>query len=271
MKDITLTAIELRIVLQEIFIRTGKDFRNYAYSSIKRRIERIMQNDGCENIENLLLKFQKNNLFRELMLSDIYVPCAEMFRDPETWNAIEKQVFPKLAKKQKIKVAVPNTTSGEEFYAMLFLLKNFGLINKTKVDVSFVSKRYFELAKKINYPIKQLDLIKINMKLLNSKFQISNLFNINEKHFSPAENFNNHVQFTTKKFFRDADATGYDIILFRNRLIYFNNQLQNQIVEHLYEKLNKGGFLILGIGENIDIQNRRKFKIVNKIENIYRK
>ena len=267
----TLTISDIRSILQEIFIRTGRDFRNYAYSSIKRRIELIMFNQGCETADDLLARLRKNDLFPEKILSDIYIPATEMFRDPEMWNAMQKQVFPKLSKKQNLKIAVPSCVSGDELFTLMILLQKANLLDNTKVSVSVICKDNLELIENVNYPLKKLDQIKKNLSLLSENLQTDEMFKINGKFFSLADTFSDYIEYTTKDFFRDENAVGFDLILYRNKLIYFSSQLQSQTIEHLTEKLNRGGYLALGIGEDIGIVNKRKLKIVNKTENIFRK
>lgn len=45
--------------------------------------------------------------------------------------------------------------------------------------------------------------------------------------------------------------TNFDVILCRNVLIYFDDKTKKSIVERFYEKLNPGGFLILGSAESL--------------------
>ena len=62
----------------------------------------------------------------------------------------------------------------------------------------------------------------------------------------------------------------FDIILCRNVLIYFNQRLQNKVLNLFYESLCPFGFLALGNKESLLFTDRRKmFEEVDKKERIF--
>jgi chemotaxis protein methyltransferase CheR len=62
-----------------------------------------------------------------------------------------------------------------------------------------------------------------------------------------------------------------DLVLCRNLLIYFEKELQEQVLLKLHTALNPDGFLILGKTETITEQMRDYFEVVDLKERIYRK
>jgi chemotaxis methyl-accepting protein methylase len=62
-----------------------------------------------------------------------------------------------------------------------------------------------------------------------------------------------------------------DLVLCRNLLIYFEKELQGEILYNLHTALNPGGFLILGKTETIPEQMRDYFDVIDLTERIYRK
>jgi chemotaxis protein methyltransferase CheR len=64
----------------------------------------------------------------------------------------------------------------------------------------------------------------------------------------------------------------FDIVLCRNVMIYFNQNLQNEVLKKLHESTFKYGYLAIGSKESLiwcDIANR--FIVVNNEEKIYKK
>ncbi len=271
MADILLTISDLNSILQEIYIRTGKDLRDYAVSSMKNRIERVMLSNDFSNYSDFLHKVKKNDAFANIVLNEIYVPYTEMFRDPEMWNAFKKQIIPKLHKKESFKICVPNCTTGEDLYTLLIILDKENLLEKADIEVTANTKIHFNYIKAAEYPIKQIEQIKKNFEILKYDFEIEDILDAKLKEFTFKKSFINQFKITDDNFFISSNENFYDLILFRNKLIYYNTKKQNQTIEFLYERLNKGGFLIIGIGEEFNKQYKRKFKAVNKTENIYKK
>jgi chemotaxis protein methyltransferase CheR len=64
----------------------------------------------------------------------------------------------------------------------------------------------------------------------------------------------------------------FDIVLCRNVMIYFNQNLQNDVLKKLHESIFKYGYLAIGSKESLiwcEIAN--KFIVVNNEEKIYKK
>jgi chemotaxis methyl-accepting protein methylase len=62
-----------------------------------------------------------------------------------------------------------------------------------------------------------------------------------------------------------------DLVLCRNLLIYFEKELQEQVLLKLHTALNPGGFLILGKTETLTDQMKDYFEVVGLKDRIYRK
>ena len=59
------------------------------------------------------------------------------------------------------------------------------------------------------------------------------------------------VTFQKHDLILDRFPAGFDVILCRNVLIYFNEDVKNRIFEQFYESLNPGGVLFIGATETI--------------------
>ncbi len=69
----------------------------------------------------------------------------------------------------------------------------------------------------------------------------------------------------------DSIFGGFDIVLCRNVLIYFDLDYQKIIFNKLYRSLNKNGYLVLGEAE-VPVEGfKHKFRRENKCCKIYRK
>jgi chemotaxis methyl-accepting protein methylase len=63
----------------------------------------------------------------------------------------------------------------------------------------------------------------------------------------------------------------FDLIMCRNVMIYFNSQLQLQLIKRFHERLAPGGFLVLGKTEVLLSERRHLFKVINLSERIYQR
>ncbi len=87
---------ELRKLTNFIKEKFGYDFRDYAMSSFKRRIRRIIELYKFKSVDALIEKLTKNPAFFEEFVSEITVNVTEMFRDPTFWQVLREQIVPNI-------------------------------------------------------------------------------------------------------------------------------------------------------------------------------
>jgi len=88
--------IELKLLIEAIYLRYGYDFRGYSAASLKRRVLLALRQLQCEGISELQHKILYDpQVFMEL-LQYLTIPVSEMFRDPSYYLALREQVVPVL-------------------------------------------------------------------------------------------------------------------------------------------------------------------------------
>ena len=89
---------DLKKVTELILQQHGYDFRDYALSSFKRRVLRILELGGL-TIDSLLKKIADQPGYINEFLDELTVNVTEMFRDPGFWRLLPgvhraKKLFP---------------------------------------------------------------------------------------------------------------------------------------------------------------------------------
>ena len=80
------------------------------------------------------------------------------------------------------------------------------------------------------------------------------------------------IFFSTHNLTVDGIFCEAHLILCRNVLIYFNQELQNQVLQLFYESLTRRGYLCLGTKESMRFSSVfNSFKAVAKKQQIYQK
>jgi chemotaxis protein methyltransferase CheR len=89
--------LEVRLLLEAIFDRYHYDFRSYAMASLKRRLAQ-----ACDMLRVATLSGLQEKVLHEpesfsQLLQYLTVQVSDMFRDPEFFLALRRQVAPVLA------------------------------------------------------------------------------------------------------------------------------------------------------------------------------
>jgi chemotaxis protein methyltransferase CheR len=239
------------------------DFSNYAEQSFSRRIEHLLVSYNLPDVDSLIVKLKTDKAILQKCVNDITVNTTELFRDPDIWLSLRRNVLQLFKNNETINIWHAGCSSGEEVYSMLILLHEMELLEKVKVFATDINTEILEKAKKGVF----------NSRLHQSYFHsFDRVIRVNPLNFEEFKDvpYNkyfdidpNGSSFSVKQYIRDKATFKYhnlvdanifykfDIIFCRNVIIYFNTELQNRVISMFWESLFNKGIVFLGIHENI--------------------
>lgn len=264
---------DLRRITELVKDRYDYDFTNYAMSSFRRRILRIMELYKFSSPELLIKRLTNDAEFFEEFISEITVNVTEMFRDPSFWRELRDNVIPNiLLNHNTISIWHAGCSSGEEVFSMAIMLREMGILDKAKIIATDIDKNILDRAKQGHYSIKNMALNEKNYIRYEGKHSFSDYFKeVNGKAVMDKTLVEN-VSYRLHDLVRGVVFNKFDLIICRNVMIYFNQKLQNEVLKKLHESIFKYGYLVIGSKESLiwcEIAN--KFIVVNNEEKIYKK
>ena len=252
------------------------DFRNYAISSFRRRVSRVLELNKIPDVDHLMSKFINEKSFFEKFISEITVNVTEMFRDPTLWADLRSNIIPGLLKEnEKIKIWHAGCSSGEEVYSLAIICEELGVRDRVEVIATDIDKDIIARAQEGAYNVKNMQEVNTNNYQKHNESSVYNLnhyYNIKDGKAYLNKELISHVNYSVHDLVKGFPFEDVDLILCRNVLIYFDQSLQNNVLKMLYESLNKYGYLIIGSKESLiwcDIVGR--FNTINNEEKIYKK
>jgi chemotaxis protein methyltransferase CheR len=271
MQDIDIA--DLKRISEFIYQKYNYDFRNYAMSSFKRRVLRIMELKKL-NVDSLLKKLQDSPIFINEFLDELTVNVTEMFRDPSFWRIMREEIVPAILLNHKqFKIWHAGCSSGEEVVTMCIMLKEMGILDDVTLIATDLDVNILEKAKTATYPVKNMELNEKNYirfqgtaPSLKEYYREDNGTAVFNKELFANVSFRKHDLVLGEIFNK------FDLVLCRNVMIYFNQTLQNEVLKKFHESLFKYGYLAIGSKESLiwcDYANR--FIVVNNEEKIYKK
>ncbi len=271
--EITLGMVEYKDIIDAINKAYNIDFSNYALTSLKRRFEIVIKKYSFSDYEEFIKKIVTDKKFLEILLYEISIPYTEMFRDPELWLVIKKSIIPIIRKKEKYRIWLPECTTGDELYTLLIVLKESDLLNKVEVIVNNLSIKNINRIKQAYINLKKMEINAANYQRFDGNYRFSEYYYLFDKQVQLKEYLFDNVIFKQNHIIDDElNDLSVDIVLFRNRLLSLNPQLQKYVVDMFHRKLKSGGFLIIGVKEHIDLNTHyKKFTVFNKSEKVYKK
>ena len=264
--------VDLKRIAEVVFQKHGYDFRNYAMSSFKRRILRILELENL-TIETLVKKISDHPNYINDFLDELTVNVTEMFRDPSYWRVMREEIIPGILLNHKqFKIWHGGCSSGEEVLSMTILLKEMGILDDVTIIATDLDTTILEKAKTATFPIKNMELNEKNYIRFQGTASLKAYFaEENGKAVFQKDLFKN-VSFRKHDLVVGEVFNKFDLILCRNVMIYFNQALQNEVLKKFHESLFKYGYLAIGSKESLiwcEIVNR--FIVVNNEEKVYKK
>ena len=255
---------DVQRLITTIKMSSTYNFNDYSERSFKRRVEKLLV-DNHMDIGQLSLKLAKDKSFLEKIVRDITVNTTELFRDPEMWTTLKHQVLPKLKKNKSIFIWHAGCSSGQEIYSMLILLSELGMFEQAKVFATDINSDMLETAKKGKYKYRfnlgYLD--NFDKVIKENPYNYEDIVDVPYEKYFDIDKIKDTItmkQFLREKVvFRKHDLVNdgnifyskFDLILCRNVIIYFNNKLQNKVIDLYSNSLYRDGYLILGAHESI--------------------
>jgi two-component system CheB/CheR fusion protein len=249
---------------------SGVDFKHYKLPTIKRRLFRRMALHRLGDPQMYVRLLESNpeevrNLYRDLLIH-----VTRFFREPESFEAIAKQVMPSLMDgrpaDQPVRVWVSGCATGEEAYSIAITLVEYlqrdHADTRIQIFATDVSDNAIEYARAGVYS-----------RSIESDVSADRLRRFFTKHdagYRITKMIRDLCVFARQDLTKDPPFSRLDMILCRNVLIYMDTVLQKKLLSVFHYALNSNGYLMLGQAETVGVQ-ATLFSLVDKKYRIHRK
>ena len=273
MNKYELGIVDTRNIIKTLQNVYNYDFKNYALTFFKRRVERVIQTHNLKGADGFIRKIETEKEFFEVFLQEICVDTTEMFRDPSLWRVFKDEMVPQLVNKTpNFKIWIPEVSSGEELFSIAIMLRKLDLLKNVQLIASSISELNFENIKKGYFDPKKIETNDTNFKRIFKESDLSDFYTYQNENAQWDTSLIENTKFIKQNIIFDDYPKGIKFILFRNHMIYFNQILQERFIKIMYNSLIPGGHLIIGNNEKIDYWNSDKdYTLISKSESIYKK
>ncbi|MBS7700085.1 MAG: protein-glutamate O-methyltransferase CheR [Chelatococcus sp.] len=243
--------IEIRLLLEALFLKYHYDFRNYAMASIKRRLKQAREQLGFATFSSMQESLLHDEALLPRLLQYLTVQVSEMFRDPSYFRAIRESVVPHLRTYPSLKVWVAGCSSGEELYSLVILFREEGLEDRTIFYATDINHDALEAAEAGIYALDRVQLFTENHRKSGSKGSLSDYYQAAYGRVTFDKTLRKNVLFSDHSLVTDAVFGEMHLISCRNVLIYFDRGLQDRALGLFKDSLARKGFLGLGAKESL--------------------
>lgn len=264
--------IELRLLVEAIYLKYSYDFRDYSGASLRRRVLHAVQQFGVATISALQDRVLHDPAAFSRLLQYLTVPVSEMFRDPAYFLALRRDVVPVLRTYPSFKVWVAGCSTGEEAWSMAVLLHEEGLLDKALIYATDINPQSLEKAARGVFPLEAMQAYTRNYQRAGGAAAFSDYYTAGYGGALFDRALAQNMTFADHSLSTDSVFAETHLVSCRNVLIYFNRTLQDRALGLFHESLCHRGFLGLGSKESIDFSSYAgKFETLARAERLFRK
>ncbi len=243
---------ELERLLDVVYERYCHDFRAYARSSMRRRVEAARESLGCPSIGALRDRVLEDPAAFAAMFRFLTVQVSEMFRDPSYFLALRREVLPRLATYPFIRAWIAGCGAGEEAYSLAILLHEEGLLGRSLLYATDISPAALQAGEAGVYDLGRAAGFGESYRKAGGRGALSDYYTAAYGRVRFDRALRAQIVFADHSLATDGVFAEVHLISCRNVLIYFDHSLRDRAVGLFHDALVPRGFLGLGRRETLD-------------------
>ena len=264
--------IEIALLLEGVFQHSGYDFRNYAPSSIRRRIHDCVRAERVATISALQARVLHNSGALERFLLALSINVTALFRDPAFYLAFRTCVVPLLRTYPFLRLWLAGCATGEEAYSLAILLQECGLYDHCKIYATDMNATALGTAEAGIFPLDAMKTYATNYAEAGGVRTLADYYTAKDGSARLAPELRKNIIFAQHNLASDSSFNEFHVILCRNVLIYFDQKLEHRVGRLFNQSLVMFGCLCLGEQESLKFSpNEPCFEELDPRHKIYRK
>jgi chemotaxis protein methyltransferase CheR len=244
-------SIELDLLLDAVFRLYGYDFRDYAKTSMRRRVANIMKKEEVNTISALQDRVLHDPRSWDRFLDGLSVNVSAMFRDPGFFLAFRQHAIPVLRTYPFIRIWQAGCSLGEEAYSLAIMLEEEGLYDRSLIYATDINEVSLRQAREAIYPAELMQKYTQNYVQAGGQRSFSEYYTARYDFAILRPTLQRNIVFSQHNLVSDAPFNEFNVILCRNVMIYFNRGLQERTHNLFHESLAMFGILGLGSRESL--------------------
>jgi two-component system, chemotaxis family, CheB/CheR fusion protein len=247
----------------------GHDFTGYKTRTFLRRVQRRMQVRQAANLDTYVEMLRQDAQEVSVLFRDLLINVTSFFRDAEAFDKLAELVIPKLFENRgaehAVRVWVPGCATGEEVFSIAILLREYmdtlRAVPRVQIFATDIDEAALSVARAGRYPAALLDAVSAERK--------KRFFYSDGGSYVISKDVRDLCIFSPHSLIRDPPFSRIDLVSCRNLLIYLGPAVQNQVIPTFHYALRPGGYLFIGMSENVS-QFDDLFDPIEKKHRIFR-
>jgi chemotaxis protein methyltransferase CheR len=231
------------------------DLLKYRRSQMERRVRSFAGRRGHDRLGPYLEALRGDAHALDEFLDRVTINVSNLWRNPEQWELLEQTIVPDLAADGRLSAWSAGCSYGAEVYTLAAICRlaapdATGTILGTDID-----RRAIARARRGEFTSNDVRHA--------PSAPLGRFFELDGRHWRPTDELRAMVAFEVGDLLRlRPPAAAYDLVLCRNTVIYFTDEVRDALHERLASALRPGGVLVVGATERVGAADRLGLELI---------
>lgn len=226
---------------------TRIDLQQYKRGQMERRIRTFAQRRGSEDLSAYLARLRRDRAELEQFLDRVTINVSQLWRNPEQWDALERDVLPELiaqAPLGAVRAWSAGCSYGAEAHTLAALVRELAPRARAQILGTDIDRRMVARAR--------LGRFSDDDARSAPPRQLERWFTRDGDEWQASRELQALLRFEVADLLRmPTRREAYDLVLCRNTVIYFTEDVRDALHERLVASLRPGGCLVIGSTERV--------------------
>jgi chemotaxis protein methyltransferase CheR len=220
------------------------DLLQYKRTQMERRVRSFAQRRGHDGLAPYLDLLAGDVAARDEFLDRVTINVSNLWRNPEQWERLQAEIVPALAADGTLRAWSAGCSYGAEAYTLAAVCRLAAPTAFTSILGTDIDRRAIDRARAGDFSAEDVRDAPATA--------LGRFFVADGERWRPAAELRALVSFELGDLLRlRPPASAYDLVLCRNTVIYFNEEVRDALHERLASALRPGGVLVVGATERV--------------------
>jgi chemotaxis protein methyltransferase CheR len=220
------------------------DLLQYKRGQMERRVRAFAERRGHAELPTYLELLAGDAAARDEFLDRVTINVSNLWRNPEQWARLQAEIVPELAADGTLRAWSAGCSYGAEAYTLAAVCRLAAPTALTSILGTDIDRRAIERARDGSFSADDVRDAPPNA--------LARFFTMDGERWRPTAELRLLVGFELGDLLRLRPPAGvYDLVLCRNTVIYFNEEVRDALHERLATALRPGGVLVVGATERV--------------------
>jgi chemotaxis protein methyltransferase CheR len=222
----------------------GVDLSQYKRPQMERRLRSFFARKGIHLLTDCLDALRKDKTELDALLDRVTINVSQLWRHPEQWVRLERDVLPELAKSGQVRAWSAGCSYGAEAITLAAVCQKAIPTARVKITGTDIDRRMIERARAGVFSAEDARGVEIK--------EMERAFDRVPEGWRAKDSLQRMMSFEMGDLLRLRPHTAsQDLIMCRNTVIYFAEPIRDDLHARLAATLRPGGYLVVGATERV--------------------